>query len=265
MKNLRSITIHVGVNVSNTRPLLMVLPVFEDYSFIFIPIPGNGEGVTYMQLRDSLPGVCEVLEQLRFSVDNEVHNDPEFVGFTFGEGPRDWMLAKLHPGDYVFFVASMKKVPVPSKTDFLKHPKKYKPELKSLLKRNRGPNWFYGLIAQIKISEIYAGKNVIKRYDLGDQFCELNNAVEDKLLTNAHIKRGDHFSGDYVIIKGEENESKVYEQALPISQGNICLTELQEIFYKHLLRRNRAKWFEVILDNYGTASLQNFTKRKLKS
>jgi hypothetical protein len=190
VKSLRSTTIHVGVNVSNTRPFLMVLPVFEDYSFVFIPIPSKGEGVTYRQLRDSLPGVCEVLEQLGFSVDIEVHNDPEFIDFTFGEGPRDWMLAKLRPGDYVFFVASMKKISVPSKTDFLKYPKKYGSELKGLLKRNRGPNWFYGMIAQIKISEIYAGKNVIKRYDLGDRFCELNDAVEDKLLTNAHVKRG---------------------------------------------------------------------------
>lgn len=262
---MRGTTIHVGVNVSNTRPFLMVLPVFEDFSFVFIPIPSREEGVTYRQLRDSLPGVCEVLEQLRFSVDIEVHNDPEFVDFTFGEGRRDWMLAKLRPGDYVFFVASMRKISVPSKIHFLKHPKKYTLELKKLLKRNRGPNWFYGLIAQIKISEIYAGKNLIKRFGLGDRFCELNNAVKDKLLANAHIKRGNHLFGDCIIIKGEENESKVYGQALPISQGNICLTELQDISYKHILRRNRGKWFEVILDDYGTDLMLNFINCKLKS
>lgn len=78
------------------------------------------------------------------------------------------------------------------------------------------------------------------------------------------LKGGDHLSGDYIIIKGEVNESKVYEQALPISHGNICLTEFQDIFYKHILRRNRAKWFEVILDNYGTDLLLNFINCKLK-
>jgi len=249
---------HVGVNVSNTRPLLMVLPVFEDNSFIFVPIPVVGEGTVYRELHDSAPGVCDILEQLGYSIDTEVHNDPEFAEFTFGEGPRDWMLARLYPGDFVFFVASMKKIPVPSKADFLKSPKLYSEELKCLLKQNRGPNWFYGLIAQIRLSQIFAGKNEIRRYNLYDRCRELDITVEDTLRTNAHIKRGDHHTGEYIIIKGERNESKVYHQALPISHGNTPLTELQDIFYNHALKRNRAKWFEVILDEEGTNLLLNF-------
>lgn len=241
----------------------MVLPVFEDNSFIFIPIPSKGEGTTYRQLRDSIPGICEVLEQLGFSVDGEVHNDPEFLGFTFGEGPRKWMLAQLHPGDYVFFVSSMKKISAPSKNNFLKYPKKYTQELKGVLKGNRGPDWFFGLFAQIKISEIYAGKNEIRRYNLSGFAYELNATVEGKLKTNAHIKRGDHLSGRYIVIRGEKSGSMVYEQALPISQGNVCLAELRDIFYKHTLMKNGAKWFEAIFEDDGTTLLLNFINSKL--
>lgn len=261
---MRSATIHVGVNVSNTPPLFMVQPVFQDYSFIFIPIPTKREDISYRQLRNSLPGACDVVEQLGFSLDEEVHNDPEFVGFTFGEGPRKWMLARLRPGDYVFFVSSMKKIPVPSKTDFLEHPKRYVQELRSILKENRGPNWFYGLIAQLKISEIYAGKNEIKRYNLGDRVFQLNATVEEKLRTNAHVKRGDHYSGNYIIVKGEERESKIYKQTLPISNGNRCLAELQDVFYRHVLVRNRRKWFDAIFDNRGTNSFLKCVNACLK-
>jgi hypothetical protein len=118
------------------------------------------------------------------------------------------------------------------------------------------------LIAQIKISEIYASANLIKRYGMDEFACELNAAVEENLRTNAHIKRGDHIFGRYVIIKGEKNESMVYERALPISQGNICLAELKEIFYKHILRRNGAKWFEALFGDDGTNSLLTFVESK---
>jgi hypothetical protein len=262
VKNLRSATIHVGVNVSNTRPLLMVQPVFEDDSFIFIPIPSRGEGTSYRQLCGSMPEVCEVLKELGFSLNIEVHNDPEFEEFTFGEGPRKWMLAQLRPGDYIFFVVSMKKICVPSKADFSKHPEKYKQELKSVLKKNRGPNWFFGLIGQFKISEIYAGKNLIKRYGLHNNVHELNATVKDKLKTNAHIKRGDHFTGDYIIIKGGD-ESQIYQQALQISQGNTCLAELTEIFHKYALKKNGTKWFEAIFGDHGTNLLLNFIKLRI--
>jgi hypothetical protein len=260
---MRSATIHVGVNVSNTHPLLLVLPVFADGTFIFIPIPSNRDETTYAQLSNSLPGVCEILTQLGFDTSFKVHNDPEFVEFTFGEGPRNWMLAELCHGDYIFFLSSMKQVSIPSKMDFLKRPEKYKENIKNLLKQFRGHNWFYGLIAQIKISEIYAGKNEIRRYDLRDSVHELNAKSVDKVKTNAHVKRGDHLSGDYIIVKGDMKESKIYDQALPISQGNTCLTELENIFYEQALKRNRGKWFEAIFETRGTKSLLNFIDRNL--
>lgn len=259
---MKSAVMHVGVNISNTRPLFMVCPVFEDYSFIFIPMPNEHvsakDKTTYKELSDKVIGVCEILEQLGYSKDIRVHNDPEFDGFTFGEGPRKWMLARLSPGDLIFFVASMKKILIPSKTEFLKNPKAYSGELKYLLKHNRGSDWFYGLIAQIKISEIFAGKNEIMRYHLHGICKELDNSAEKILETNAHIKRGDQDTGEYIIIKGEKNESKVYHRALPISEGDTPLTELQNIFYNHALKRNGAKWFELILDEEGTNLLLKF-------
>ncbi|MFO8018985.1 MAG: hypothetical protein R6U96_10140 [Promethearchaeia archaeon] len=94
---MKSAVIHVGVNVSNTEPILMVLPVFEDYSFIFVPIPSEGEGTRYFELRNTLSDACKVIEQAGFSGIIEVHNDPEFVGYTFGEGPRKDILAALRP------------------------------------------------------------------------------------------------------------------------------------------------------------------------
>jgi hypothetical protein len=253
---------HVGVNVSNTRPLLMVCPVFEDDSFIFVPMPNERPGAkdktTYREICVLVPGVCELLEQLGCSTNIKVHNDPEFQGFTFGEGPRKWMLAELCPGDFIFFLASMKMVHIPSKADFLKSPKIYFETLKCLLRQNRGSDWFYGLIAQIKVSEIFAGKNEIERYKLHGKCRELDSNSEIILATNAHIKRGDQRTGDYIVIKGDKGESKEYHRALPISQGNTPLKEIQDIFYKHKLKRNRAKWFEALLNEEGTSLLLNF-------
>lgn len=261
---MKSVVIHVGVNVSNTSPLLMVCPVFSDGSFIFVPMPNERPGAkdktTYREICDLVPGVCEVLEQLGFSTNYKVHYDPEFQGFTFGEGRRKWMLARLCSGDFVFFLTSMKQVPIPSKSDFLKNPRMYSETLKCLLKRNRGPDWFYGLIAQIKVSGIFAGKNEIMRYNLYGKCYELDSKAENILSTNAHVKRGDQYTGDYIIIKGEKSESKEYPRAVPISQGNTPLKEVQDIFYKHASKRNGAKLFEAILDEEGTHLLLNFIK-----
>jgi len=261
---VKSATIHVGVNVSNTRPLLMVLPVFEDNSFIFIPIPSKEKDRTsYRQLCTSMLEVCKTLQELdfHFSLDDiNVHNDPEFENCTFGEGPRKWMLAQLHPGDYVFFVASMKKICVPSRNEFLNHPEKYKEELKGVLKKNRGRDWFFGLIGQFKIKEIYAGKKLIEKYHLSTEIYELNAVTAEKLKTNAHIQRGDHLTGDYIVIKGG-NESKLYKKAIQISEGINCLREPDQIFHAYALKRNGAKWFEAIFNEQGTNRLLSHIKQ----
>ncbi|MEM1540829.1 MAG: hypothetical protein QXJ07_05555 [Candidatus Bathyarchaeia archaeon] len=98
------------------------------------------------------------------------------------------------------------------------------------------------------------------RYNLYGKCYELDSKAENILSTNAHVKRGDQYTGDYIIIKGEKSESKEYPRAVPISQGNTPLKEVQDIFYKHASKRNGAKWFEAILDEEGTHLLLNFIK-----
>lgn len=87
VRQMRSATIHVGVNITNTPPLQMVMPVFDDGSFIFIPFPSDGEGQGYQGIRSTVQGACEIVESMGFMAGLEVHNDPEFIGCTFGEGP----------------------------------------------------------------------------------------------------------------------------------------------------------------------------------
>ena len=247
---MRSAIIHVGVNVSNTHPILMVLPVFKDGSFIFIPIPSDGENMTYSQLRNSLPGACEVIEQLGFPIEGGVHNDPEFIDWTYGEGPRKWMLDELERGDYVFFMGSMKEVSIPSKPEYLHNPRQYQDAISQCLKENRGSNWFYGIFAHFKVSH---------KYSTGIDMCD-----EDLFKTNAHVIRGDLEDGGLLtLIKGELSQSLLYKKVIPLSRGNYCLEQFRDILYRHYIKRNihkPNKWFEAILDEEGTTSLLRLTE-----
>lgn len=48
---MKSAILHVGVNLSSTNLAFnMALPVFKDWSYIFIPISGSTEGMTYDDL-----------------------------------------------------------------------------------------------------------------------------------------------------------------------------------------------------------------------
>jgi hypothetical protein len=202
-----------------------------------------------------------VLKSLGFPGTIHVHNDPEFMGRTFGEGPRDWMLAKLHLGDYVFFVASMKKVQVPSKQHFIENPDDYKDQVSCVLKKRRGQDWFYGLFAQIRIREMYAGRKAIGRYGLGHEVRELDGSTSYKVSTNAHIISRDHPPQNCIIVIGEGNQSGLYNQAIQISHGNNCLPEFRDIFYRDAVVRHGAKWFEAVFDDAGTSSLLRFAAK----
>jgi len=111
--------VNVGVNASHG---VLRSPIFLDGTFDFIPIPEKGRRVScpqcsalprYKHLK-SYNGV-DLLQLIpRGYHDLRVHNDPEFVTFTYGDyptfSPRAANLKKASKGDFIFFLARLVKV-----------------------------------------------------------------------------------------------------------------------------------------------------------
>ena len=112
----RIFLVNVGVNASHGN---LRSPIFEDYSFEFIPIPEAGRRVscpdcsTLPRYRDlethNGVGILQIIPKSCF--DLRVHNDPEFISCTYGDypcrSPRAANLKKATKGDFVFFLARL--------------------------------------------------------------------------------------------------------------------------------------------------------------
>lgn len=97
-------------------------PIFQDNSFDFIPIPddeyvaketyGNTRGLKGTILAEYFP-----LNRKRLECDKQIHNDPEFNTFTYGDptAPKRG-LSKLNKGDLLVFYCSMRGFP-PDKSE----------------------------------------------------------------------------------------------------------------------------------------------------
>jgi len=110
--------INVGVNASHGQ---LRSPVFDDGTFEFIPIPEQGRRRSCPEC-GTLPRYCDLksfngLDLSKFIPTNyyhhRVHNDPEFVSYTYGDyptiSPRAANLKKLVRGDFLFFLARLVK------------------------------------------------------------------------------------------------------------------------------------------------------------
>ena len=110
--------INVGVNASHGQ---LRSPVFDDNTFEFIPIPEHGRRRSCPEC-ETLPRYCDLesfngLDLLKFIPKKyhhcRVHNDPEFVSYTYGDyptiSPRAANLQKLKKGDFIFFLARLVK------------------------------------------------------------------------------------------------------------------------------------------------------------
>ena len=106
---------NVGVNIASARSRGLKSPVFPDGSFEFVPIKESSayaaDGIpTY----NDIPTVNERADSLADYVPAKVasyavHNDPEFVTFTYGDvmSSRASNLKHVKPGDELLFLARL--------------------------------------------------------------------------------------------------------------------------------------------------------------
>jgi len=104
----RIFIINVGVNTEHRQQS----PLYEDGTSEFVPIPGDyEEGQTYADVRQFYHPNKPLLDRFAkpaISPLGRVHNDPEFVTFTYGDNTREkGRLGKLERGDFLFFLARL--------------------------------------------------------------------------------------------------------------------------------------------------------------
>jgi len=106
---MRAFVVNVGINTS-ADCLGRSAPIYANGSFDYIPIPSeNEQNPTYDDLR-----LTSVFERMNIPhrIDENVHHDPEFVTYTYGDfptGSRTSNLKDMSSGDLLFFIASLKR------------------------------------------------------------------------------------------------------------------------------------------------------------
>ncbi|SIR48189.1 hypothetical protein SAMN05421858_2433 [Haladaptatus litoreus] len=198
----------VAINVAaNTNQPGVRGPVFPDGSFEYVPIPESeptsGNVPTYADLDLSVE-LPEGADQL------SVHLDPEFAEYpcceryTYGDpfGVKARPLLELDEGDFVFFYATLST--------------SGEPEEKWIT-----PDWGTYIIGQFRLA---------REPISGAEFSDLRDGVREVFANNAHLKR-EEFDAE-VLVEGAEEESGLYEQAVPLSsseagvEANRIVTEL---------------------------------------
>ncbi len=104
----RIFIINVGANTDHRQQS----PLFEDGSFEFVPIPASSDdGCTFANLRQfNAPDrpLIDQLQSLNISPTTQIHNDPEFATFTFGDSPIVKPgLKPMTKGDFLFFLVRL--------------------------------------------------------------------------------------------------------------------------------------------------------------
>ncbi len=139
-----------------------------------------------------------------------VHLDPEFAEYpcceryTYGDpfGVKARPLLELEHSDYVFFYATLSTTGEPTREWI-------------------SPRWGTYIIGQFRLA-----RDPIS----GEEFAELDPDVQAIFENNAHLKR-EEFDAK-VLLEGEEDESGLYETAVPLSspdagsEANRVVTEL---------------------------------------
>jgi hypothetical protein len=188
--------INVGVNASHGN---LRSPIFEDCTFEFVPIPEEGRRVScpecptlprYKDLTTS--NGIDIIQIIPKSYhDSRVHNDPEFISYTYGDyptsSPRAANLKKAETGDFLFFLA----------------------RLVSHNHGSFGKGRFY-LIGYFEIENIL--KEVRRRPD---------EASLRKFGKNAHVRRAlfdERFWDGFWVFKGSE-KSQRFKRAIPFDKG----------------------------------------------
>jgi hypothetical protein len=198
----------VAINVAaNTNQPGVRGPIFPDGRFEYLPIPESEPTKrrvpTYADLETTveLPDGADELP---------VHLDPEFAEYpcceryTYGDpfGVKARPLLSLTAGDYVFFYATLSTAGEPTHEWI-------------------APEWGTYIIGQFRLA-----RDPIS----GEEFAELPAETRAVFENNAHLKR-EEFDAK-VLMEGAEDESGLYETAIPLSSpeagatANRIVTEL---------------------------------------
>ena len=182
----RVFIINVGANTSHRQQS----PLFDDGTFEFVPIPSDtDEGLTYANLRQFNSPNSPLFD--RFAVPaisplENVHNDPEFATFTYGDNlSKKGGLHHLEEGDFLFFLA----------------------RLVSYSDQHFDENAIFALIGYIQIAE---------RLDSSDDPMFTSPAFN----RNAHVRRWVNLPesfADYAVFKGS-TDSRRFHTAVPFDR-----------------------------------------------
>ena len=179
----RVFIINVGANTSHRQQS----PLFDDGTFEFVPIPSDcDEGLAYANLRQFNSPNTPLFDRFAapaISPSENVHNDPEFATFTYGDNLRKkGRLRQLQEGDFLFFLARL--VPYADK--------------------HFDENAIFALVGYIEIAE---------RLDNSDDPMFTSPAFN----RNAHVRRWVNIPtsfADYAVFKGSTN-SRRFHTAVP--------------------------------------------------
>ena len=186
---------NVGVNRSDEKRGMMS-PLFPNNTFEFIPIKEEnkivGENIpTYLTIKafNSNNSLARYLPEKVHKY--RVHNDPEFVTFTYGDvthNSRSYNLLKIQKNDYLFFLARLT------------------PYRENLFHKSEG-NFF--LIGYFLIEGIYRTEQ-----DIYDNV--------QKIQENAHYKRYQYNYeeiGSFLILKGDTNKSRRFIHPIRVDRS----------------------------------------------
>jgi len=186
---------NVGVNSFYQRKYRIMSPIFTNGSFEFISIKERSNIIgntipTYSKIK-CVNSIHKLSYYLPKKVKTyRVHDDPEFMTFTYGDSTKNSRSANLkyiRSGDYLFFLARL----VTFENSNFYHKK----------------GSFY-LIGYLKVEDIF-----ISEEDINENRLLLKN--------NAHFKRyelGYENIGEFIIIKGSEKESQRFKKAVPVNK-----------------------------------------------
>jgi len=229
LRDREIIIINVGANKNHSG---LISPLYEDGSFLFMPIPEEGKESDAK--KDLFPG-CTTLPTYRDFIKDQkvwhyisdrylekrVHNDPEFGTFTYGDNPETIAIGRAanlknylrkDEGDLLFFFAGLTSIKNSKKTD----------------------NYHFYFIGFFEICDKLERVTQMPTRD------ELK-----KFGQNAHIKRGQanpDFFNKFWVWKGSSN-SQLFSKAVPFDRelGTKILVDTKERRYNWPLDKSEVQ------------------------
>lgn len=179
-------------------------PIYPDGTFDYVPIPEShdtAETRSYLDLDDSRgnPLADHVGEEHRA---DKVHWDPEFETYTYGDPThKRSQLAELEEDDLLIFYAGLKP------SDGTDHPRLY-------------------VIGYFTVAAVHdlAEMSEVERADLLDRLDNNAHAKRSGLSAEAKHPEQDAFP---VIVEGKPAESRLLDQARPLSDSYVSETNPQ--------------------------------------